>query len=50
MNKQDSKVIKQLDKFGLHKDEKNMRDKEQSPAKNNPQSPGFTNLVRKQKD
>lgn len=49
MNKQDSKVIEQLDRFGLHKDEKNMRDKEHTPTTEQTTSSGFTKLVKKQK-
>ena len=50
MNNKDSKAIKKLNEFGLHKDEKSTRDKEQSPSTANVQSPKFIDMVKKQKN
>jgi len=49
MNKKESKVIKKLNRFGLRKDEKGMRDKEHTPTTEQ-NTDGVFEMVKKQKN
>jgi len=49
MNTKDSKALEKLDKMGFRKNEKQSREKAQSPSNHNPHSSGFIRMVKKQK-